>query len=89
MGRLAGYPGKEHEAMMALLFSEDPALLPEPLGSTGTFRELSIKSLAMKERGASGKKKNKKPKPSRVMALPLVAGFFWFFFPYYGSNQGF
>lgn len=90
MGRLAGYPGKEHEAMVALLFPEDPALLPEPLGSTGTFRELSIKSLAMKERGASGKKKkNKKPKPSRVMALPLVAGFFWFFFPYYGSNQGF
>lgn len=43
--------------MVALLFPEDPALLPEPFGSTGTFRELFVKSLAMKERGASGKKK--------------------------------
>lgn len=43
--------------MVALLFREDPALLPEPFESTGTFRELSVKSLAMKERGASGKKK--------------------------------
>lgn len=44
--------------MVALLFPEDSALLPELFGRTGTFRELSIKSLAMTERGASGKKQN-------------------------------